>query len=346
MSLPSESLGVVAHAAGDLRVEPVALRDPAPDDAVVEIAYGGVCGSDLHYWMHGAAGESILRVPMVLGHEVVGTVIQGAADGSGPGAGVRVAVHPASPAGDGSTRWPQDRPNLSPGCTYLGSAATFPHCDGAFVKYAALPSRMLRPLPDGLPLRDAALVEPASVAWHAVTRAEDVAGRSALVVGAGPIGALVVAVLRRSGAAEIIAVDMHDLPLDTARRLGATRTCKATETEEIARLQADVVFECSGTRPGLGSALRGAARGGRVVMVGLQPSGEQPVPISLAITRELDLVGAFRFNDEIDDVIASLADGSLSVEPVVTHEFAVADALEAFRTARDSATSGKVLLRF
>src|SRR5215218_4109546 len=123
MSLPSESLGVVAYAAGDLRVEPVPLREPAADETVVEVAYGGICGSDLHYWLHGAVGESILRAPMVLGHEIVGTVEVAAADGSGPAAGSPVAVHPATPGpGDGS-RYPLDRPNLSPGCTYLGSAA-------------------------------------------------------------------------------------------------------------------------------------------------------------------------------------------------------------------------------
>ena len=155
------------------------------------------------------------------------------------------------------------------------------------------------------------------------------------MVGAGPIGALVVAVLKRAGAAEITAVDMHRLPLENARRLGATRTLVADQTEEIAAVQADIVVESSGSHRGLASAIRGAARGGRVVMVGLLPSGEQPVLISLAITRELELVGAFRFNDEIDEVIAALADGSLYVEPVVTHEFAVADALEAFATARD-----------
>ena len=346
MTLPSESLGVVAYAANDLRVEPIPLREPTEDEAIVEVAYGGVCGSDLHYWTHGAAGESILRAPMVLGHEVVGTVVQAAADGSGPGVGTPVAVHPATPADDGVTRCPSDRPNLSPAGTYLGSAARFPHCDGAFVKYAPLPGRMLRPIPDGLGLRDAALVEPASVAWHAVSRAGDVRDKSALVVGAGPIGALVVAVLKRAGASEITAVDMHSLPLENARKLGATGTLLATQADEIASVQADVVVESSGNYRGLTSALRGAARGGRVVMVGLLPSGEQPVPISLAITRELELVGAFRFNDEIDQVIAALADGSLYVEPVVTHEFAVADALQAFSVARDSASSSKVLLRF
>jgi len=346
MTLPSESLGIVAYAANDLRVEPIPLREPGEDETVVEVAYGGVCGSDLHYWMHGAAGESILRAPMVLGHEVVGTVVQAAANGSGPGIGTPVAVHPSTPVEDGITRYPADRPNLSPAGTYLGSAARFPHCDGAFVKYATLPSRMLRPLPDGLSRRDAALVEPASVAWHAVSRAGDVQGTSALVIGAGPIGALIVAVLKRAGATAITVVDMHPFPLDTARAVGATRTLLATEADEIASVQADVVVESSGSHRGLASAIRGATRGGRVVMVGLLPSGDQPVPISLAITRELELVGAFRFNDEIDEVIAALADGSLYVDPVVTHEFGVAEALQAFAVARDSATSSKVLLRF
>ncbi|MFD1214087.1 alcohol dehydrogenase catalytic domain-containing protein, partial [Arthrobacter sp. GCM10027362] len=155
---------------------------PAPDEALVRIAYGGICGSDLHYWLHGAAGESVLRDPLVLGHEVVGTVLQAAADGTGAAAGTNVAVHPATPQGGGA-RYPLDRPNLSPGCTYLGSAARHPHTDGAFTRLAALPARMLRPLPAGLGLREAALAEPAAVAWHAVARAGEVRGKRALVIG-------------------------------------------------------------------------------------------------------------------------------------------------------------------
>ncbi len=345
-ALPSSSPAVVVHAADDLRIDDRPLRPPGPQDAVVEVAYGGICGSDLHYWTHGAAGESILRAPMVLGHEVVGTVAQAAADGSGPAAGTRVAVHPASPAADGVTRYPADRPNLSPGGTYLGSAARYPHTDGVFVRYATLPSRMLRPLPDSLELRTAAVIEPASVAWHAVSRAGAVPGRTVLVIGAGPIGALIIAVLKRAGAAEIVAVDLHDHALKVATALGATRTLHASDADAVAAVQADVVMESSGSQRGLGSAIRGASRGGRVVMVGLLPSGDQPVPISLAITRELELVGAFRFNDEIDDVVAALADGSLAVGAVVTHEYGLGDALEAFATARDASRSSKVLLRF
>ncbi|MFF2246942.1 L-idonate 5-dehydrogenase [Arthrobacter sp. NPDC058130] len=343
--LPVAGLAVVAHAAGDLRIEEVPLPAPAPEEAVIEVAYGGICGSDLHYWLHGAAGESILRAPLVLGHEISGTVVRAAADGTGPAAGTAVAAHPATP-GPGAARYPADRPNLSPGCTYLGSAARFPHTDGAFSRYVTLPARMLRPLPETIGLRTAALIEPASVAWHAVSRAGDVAGKTALVIGSGPIGALAVAVLKRAGAARIVAVDMHARPLEIAAAVGADAVLKADDAEAIAAVEADVVIESSGNHHGLASAIQGATRGGTVVMVGLLPTGPQPVLISLAITRELDLKGSFRFNDEINDVIAALADGSLQIDPVITHEFPVEQALEAFEVARNSAVSGKVLLDF
>ena len=345
--LPVSGFAVVAHAAGDLRVEDIPLTPPAPDEAVVEVAYGGICGSDLHYWLHGAAGESVLKAPMVLGHEIVGVVVRAAADGTGPAAGTPVAVHPATPGpGAGDVRYPADRPNLSPGCTYLGSAARFPHTDGAFSRYVNLPVRMLRELPANLDLRRAALIEPASVAWHAVARAGNVAGKTALVIGSGPIGALAVAVLKRAGAARITAVDMHAKPLEIAQAVGADQVLQAGDADAIAQVQADVVIESSGSHHGLASAIQGATRGGTVVMVGLLPTGPQPVLISLAITRELDLKGSFRFNNEIDDVITALADGSLFVDPVITHEYDLAHGLEAFDVARNSAQSGKVLLNF
>ena len=342
--MPTTPHAIVIHAAGDLRIDKIADPQPAPDEAVIDIVYGGICGSDLHYWQHGAAGESLLRAPMILGHEVVGIVTRAASDGTGPAAGTRVAVHPATPATE-YVRHPVDRPNIAGG-GYLGSAARFPHRDGAFAHSVALPATMLRALPDGTDLREAALIEPASVAWHAVSRVGDVAGRSALVVGCGPIGLLAVAVLKARGASHITAVDLHDRPLGIARQLGADTVLKQPGDAEIVAIDADVVVESSGSHRGLDTAIRGAARGGSVVMVGLLPSGPQPVQISLAIARELDLRGSFRFNDEIDEVIRALADGELRIEPVISHVRSWEAAAEAFALAADPTVSSKVLLKF
>lgn len=335
---------IVIHAAGDLRIDPIAEPRPASDEAIIDIVYGGICGSDLHYWQHGAAGESLLRAPMVLGHEIVGIVGRAADDGSGPAVGARVAVHPATPAAE-YVRHPADRPNIAGG-GYLGSAARFPHRDGAFAHRVALPTRMLRALPDAVGWREAALVEPASVAWHAVSRIGDVTGRSALVVGCGPIGLLAVAVLKARGATHITAVDLHDRPLEVARELGADAVLKQPGDAEILAIDADVVVESSGSHRGLDTAIRGAARGGTVAMVGLLPSGAQPVQISLAIARELDLRGSFRFNDEIDEVIRALADGELRIDAAISHVRSWDAAAEAFALAADPTVSSKVLLQF
>jgi len=131
-----------------------------------------------------------------------------------------------------------------------------------------------------------------------------------------------------------------------ARDIGAARTIVATDADAIVAADADIVIEASGSPRGLASAVRATTRGGRVVMVGLLPSGEQPALISLAITRELELVGSFRFSDEIDDVIVALADGTLAVDAVTSHTLPVSQMLAAFETARDSAVSAKVLLAF
>lgn len=340
-----ENLAVVAHAADDLRIEDVGVVSPAADEAIVAIAYGGICGSDLHYWRHGAAGASVLREPMVLGHEVSGVVVRQAADGSGPAEGAPVVAHPLTPRGDGATPWPEDRPNLAPASTYLGSAMHLPHTQGAFAQRVALPTRMLHEVPRGMDLRVAALAEPAAVAWHAVRRAGDVQGLSVAVIGAGPIGQLVASVARRDGASAVTVTDLERAPRDIAltRGIGAI---DARDETAIAALHADVVVESSGTVPGLAAAVSAAARGGTVVLLGLQRAGDVPAPIATAITRELALLGSFRFGSEFDAVIAALADGSLDTAGIISQVRPAHDALDAFALAADPASSCKVLLDF
>ncbi len=333
---------VVAHAAGDVRLDERAMPVAGPGETAVRIRYGGICGSDLHYWRHGRVGDFSLREPLVLGHEVVGT----RADNGTP-----VAVYPATTCG----RCPacrEGRSNLCGSVRYLGSAALIPHVQGGLADVLVVPDDQVVPLPAGLDLLTASVAEPASVAWHAVSRIGDVRGRAVLVAGAGPIGALVVAALRTAGAAHIVVTDLAQAPLDRAKALGADAVVEVSglgpeQAAEAVRGEngLDAAVESSGTSAGLGACVRAVRRGGRVVSLGLLPPGDSPFPGNLVVTREIELVGTFRFQrPQLSAVLAALADGSLHTGPVVTHVLPVEQVSRAFQLAADAAGSGKVLL--
>ena len=190
-----------------------------------------------------------------LGHEIVGTVVQRPRTAADPASG---PTSPCTPPPPGRRRLgvPGRPPEPLAGLHLPRQRRSFPAHRGCLREVRRPAAHMLRALPAGLSLRDAALTEPASVAWHAVARAGDLTGKRVLVIGAGPIGSLIVAVAKRAGASEIIAIDMHDLPLENAVRLGATGTLAATDADAIAAVAADVVFESSGShaRTGFGRA--------------------------------------------------------------------------------------------
>lgn len=345
--MASTMRAIVAHGAGDLRLEERPVPSPGPGEVAVDIRYGGICGSDLHYWRHGAVGEFRIREPLVLGHEVVGSVREVGAGVTGLLPGTPVAVHPAVPCGR-CRQCAGGHRNVCVDGGYLGSAARFPHVQGGFADVLVVPAARALPLPAGLDLLHAAVAEPAAVAWHAVRQAGDVRGKRVLVTGAGPIGCLVVAALRAAGAADITVTDVHAEPLTVAKAVGATTTVRVGDPEAAALdgLDAEVAIESSGSPAGMRTCLYGVDRGGLVVGLGLLPPGDTPVAANAVITRELRLVGSFRFDTELADVLAALADGRLPADPVVTSVTPVGQVAEAFALAADPARSCKVLLDF
>lgn len=332
------------HSAGDLRLESVPEPEPRPGEAVVRIAYGGICGSDVHYWQDGAVGASVLRGPMILGHEVVGVVATAAADGSGPRTGTAVALHPARVCGE-CEACRSGREHLCPQCRYFGSAAHWPHTDGGFVDSVVSPADRLIAVPDRLALRRAALAEPTAVAWHAAGRVGAVGGAltgaRVLVVGGGPIGLLTAAVARNQGAGTVVLTDLRQHPLDVARTLGVDA---ADAVGELAPF--DVVFEASGSAPGFVTALGSTKPGGIVVAVGQLPRTDIAVPAWQAVTREITVTGSLRLDSEFPAALAFLADPGCDIDAVLTHEFPVREVAAAFDMAADPGRSSKVLLRF
>lgn len=304
----------MVHGAGDLRVDEVPDPVPGAGEVLLSVEWGGICGSDLSYWRHGASGTAVLKHPLVLGHEVAGRL---------PG-GEPVTVHPAT------------------GKRYFGSAAFDPHTDGAFSELKVVRAAQVRPLPDGVTTRQGALAEPLAVALHAVHRAGDVRGRDVLVNGAGPIGALVVAAARYRGARTVVAADVAAAPLAVAKAMGADEVRDLGNGDQLPA-DVEVVFEASGAPAALGAVLAATARGGTLVQVGNLPGGPAPAALGDLVTREITWVGSYRFVDEITDAVQALRDG-LDVEPLITHEFGIAAATEAFAAAA-APNSSKVLLK-
>ncbi|WP_027929133.1 L-idonate 5-dehydrogenase [Amycolatopsis thermoflava] len=333
-------LACVVHGAGDLRVENRAPAEPGEGEIAVDVSFGGICGSDLHYYHRGAVGDFHVREPLVLGHEVVGHVAALGSDVDGPAGGTPVAVHPATPCDDCPECTGNHR-NVCADTRYLGSAARLPHVHGGFAQRITVPAAQVRALPPGLELERAVLAEPLSVALHAVRRAGDVTGRRVLVTGAGPIGCLLVAALRRAGAAEVVVSDLLDAPLALASKVGATSVVRADDPAGPG--EADIAIEASGSPAGLRTCLERVRRAGRVVLLGLLPPGEVGFLGNVVVTRELTLAGAFRFDREFDEALTLLADG-LPVDPVVTHTFPLERATEAFDVAGNRAVASKVLL--
>lgn len=326
------------HGKEDIRWEDREVPTPGDGEVRLRVNYVGICGSDLHYYFHGANGEYTIREPLTPGHELSGVVDL---DPSGRlASGTPVTVHPAryGPSIPGL----EDRPHLRPGGDYFGSAAANPHRQGGASEFLIVEEQMVRVLPENLPLERAALAEPLAVAIHALSLADGVAGKRVLVIGAGPIGLLVVAAAVHAGAGVVGASDVRTEPLERAQALGATEV-SLVGRDTIDDESYDVVFECSGVGVALTQAVRAARRAGTIVQVGMLPNADIGVNLAPMLAKELTIRGAFRFSTEIDDAVRMLAESD-ALDSVVSHVIPASDAVQAFELARDSSASAKVLL--
>ncbi|MDI3403407.1 L-idonate 5-dehydrogenase [Streptomyces cavernicola] len=336
---------VVVHAAKDLRVEDVPDPECRPDQVIVAMEWGGICGSDTAYWKTGTSGTAVLKDPLILGHEVAGHIVEVGSRVSGVEVGQRVTVHPATLVGDHTM--PEEnagRTNLWPEVRYFGSAAFQPHEPGGFSSLRAVRPEQLRPLPDRVSTKEGALAEPFGVAIHAVRRAGDVSGRTVLVNGCGPIGALAVAAAKAAGAGRVHAADPSANALQVARAMGADALISLAGGEPLPA-DVEVAIEASGAARALGGVISAVRRGGVLVQVGNLPAGEVAAELGNIVTREIDYRGSYRFVDEITDAI-TLMESGVDVSPLMTHRFALDDAQEAFAVAADrDSGSSKVMLR-
>lgn len=345
-----EAKACVLHAQKDLRVEMVPVEDLAPTQVLVRIGAGGICGSDLHYYLDGGFGPIRVKEPIVLGHEVAGTIQAVGSAVTRVKPGDRVALSPSRPCG--KCKFCQEGQHQH--CLemqFYGSAMRLPHSQGAFRELIVAEATQCEPVGDQVSLGEAACTEPLSVSLHAANQAGKLMGKRVLVTGSGPIGALVIAVARYAGALEVVATDLHDAALRKATEMGATRTVNVSQepglkAEEFTADKGyfDVAFECTGSGAVLKDVIPALRPRGTIVQVGV--TGEVPVPINALVGKELRLVGTHRFHKEYAVAARLIKEGRINVKPIITATLPVERAVEAFEMAADRRSQMKVQLTF
>lgn len=341
------------HAQDDLRLETETPALPGPGEVRVAVLAGGICGSDLHYWLEGGIGTIRVREPIILGHEAAGRIEALGEGVTGLEIGQLVAMNPSHPCGSCDFC----RKGLPIHCTamkFKGSAMYLPHQQGMFRDLVVIGAGQCHVLPEGTDPGAAACAEPLAVCLHAANRGADVggdlAGRVVLVTGAGPIGALCVAIARQRGASEIIVTDIQDATLAVARKMGADHAINTrTDPQGLAPWQADkgrvdVVFECSAAAPAIQDAISCLRPRGTFVQVGV--AGPTPMPLNVMVGKEILFVGSQRFDREFADAVALIGAGEIDPRPMITATYPADQALAAFDAARDRSRSVKVQISF
>lgn len=340
---------VVIHGAKDLRIEERDLESPTAGQVEVAIEAGGICGSDLHYYSHGGFGAIRLREPLILGHEVAGTVMALGESVSALAVGDRVAVSPSRPC-NACEYCLIGRQNHCLNMRFYGSAMPMPHIQGAFRQRLVVEQWQCHKVADGVSINEAAFAEPFAVALHAVARAGSLLGKRILVTGSGPIGALAIIAARAHGAREIVVTDVVDAVLEKAREIGADRTINvASDPDALARYSAnkghfDVHFEASGNGEAVRSGLEVLKPRSILVQLGL--GGDVSIPQNLVVSKEIDMKGTFRFHEEFSMAVDLINMGRVNLKPLLTDIYGIDDAVAAFEAAGDRSKSMKVHLSF
>ena len=288
------------------------------EDVLLRVQACGICGSDVH-GMDGSSGRRI--PPIIMGHEASGVIERVGAKVTGWEPGERVTFDSTVFCGE-CEFCSNGQINLCDNRRVMGVSCDDYRQHGAYAEFVAVPARILFRVPDDLSFEEAAFVEPVSIALHAVSLVPLKGGETAVVVGAGMIGLLVLQALKAAGCGRVICVDLDPQKLEMAEGLGADETFISDEetADKIAQLTgggADVAMEVVGISPTLNLAINCLRKGGKLGAVG-NLAAQAEFPLQAVVTRELTIYGSCACNGEYADALNAISDGSIRVKPLMS----------------------------
>ena len=315
-----------------LRLRDIAIDEPlGPHDVRIRIHTVGVCGSDVHYYQHGAIGPFVVRAPMVLGHEAAGIVEEAGAAVTTLRPGDRVCMEPGVP--DPNSRATRlGLYNLDPAVRFWAT----PPVHGCLRPIVVHPEAFTFKLPDNVSFGEGAMVEPLAVGLHAANKARLRPGDVAVVLGAGPIGTLTALAALAGGASRVFITDVVPAKLELAAKLGPITPVNVRDQNpgEVVRAAtggwgADVAFEATGAPAAAAQAIDVLCPGGCAVLVGM-PGAPVPFDVVAAQVKEIRLETIFRYAHVYPRALALMGSRKLDVRPLITDRYAFADSIAAF----------------
>lgn len=337
--------------AGRLTLRDIPMPVCGDDEVVVRTEYMGICGSDLFFYgdHNHEIADGKHPLPLLLGHECAGAVVEAGKNVTHLRAGDRVAVEPGVPCGC-CEFCRSGRYNLCPDVKFMAAP---PHFDGALRRYFAHPAHMAFRLPDTVDAKAGALIEPLAIGMHAAKRAGIGLGDTVVILGAGCIGLTLLLAAKARGASDIIAVDVHDNRLQKALELGACAGINSAREDVEARVrelldgrQPAFVAEAAGRPETVELAVRLVGRGGTLLQVG---SVNAPARLKFyeLTEKEARIIFTFRYANMYPTAIRAIAGGKIDVSGLATDEFDFLDAPQAFAQAeRNKQNVVKAVIRF
>jgi len=299
---------------------------PGPDSVLIKVKAVGICGSDLHAY-HGKLATVVF--PRVIGHEVVGEVVEVGSAVTTIAPGDHVVVDPVVSCGECPV-CRAGRHNVCRDVKCIGVA-----CEGGLAEFIVFPEPSVHLLPADLPWRDAVLAEPYTIGAQVVSRGRVTQGDKVLVMGAGPIGLVILQAAKRLGA-KVLITDIADSRLALAKKLDAD-ACVNPSKQNLAQAVSeftggygvDVAVDAVGVPALFEQGVELTAPGGRVVIIGFNPTPAQ-VPELLITRKELDILGSRMNAGKMPEVVRWIASGEVKTGPLVSHEFKLEELQKAF----------------
>jgi L-iditol 2-dehydrogenase len=326
------SKAVYIHGPGDARVAPFNLVEGKPGDVLLDVAAVGLCGSDLHYFKDGGIGAALIREPFVPGHEFGGYLTEDLEE-LGLARGSLVAVDPNRACG--RCEWCREGyPNLCPNVEFIGA----PPLNGAMTSRIWVPKSQIVPLPAGIDPLKAVMLEPLGVAIHAVDLAKPRLLERVAVIGCGPIGLLLIEVLKAAGAGEILAADPLAHRRAMAEKLGAAKVgSTVAEIVEWSSGGCTLVLEATNSPHGFRDAVTAARIGGRIVLVGIPDGDSYWLSAADARRRGLKIKFARRMGEVYPRAIRLVEEGKVDVVSMVSHRVGLEETPGVFQALADNA---------